>query len=284
MKLYLSNVPTSQSANLTDAIMKHLLLIFLPIAFLVPFRRNYYIGIGQQFDCQQILDSADVMIQTGDLTIHWNQHKLNEKRNLIVSKWFEQRTFSEFKCLLENDNKLYNVYGFIYAAFRYTDSLKGRYMALFDDTTALQFQAAEGIVDAKMTIGMFLKKMFAQIIEDNQNWSKEPLVKEKVSSFIKDYALYPDTYKPIGFPFFSTGKDSKGLLDYSIRHEYQIKNKKNKLVQITSQFVLAPNLSINIIAQDSTAYISSFPPMLSEWLESYGRKLNHKDSANLFLK
>jgi hypothetical protein len=167
---------------------------------------------------------------------------------------------------------------------RYSDSLWGKYVAILNDTTAVQYQGADGLKATKMTIGVLLKGMYTQILKDKVNSGKRPVVEAKVASFIKSYSFYPDSYKPISFPYFSIGSDNNGLNHFSIRHTYEIKNKNEQTVTTTSQFVLALDLRINVIAQDSTSYISSFPPMLSSWIDSYGRTLNKLDSITLHLK
>jgi hypothetical protein len=223
-------------------------------------------------------------VQTGEFSIHWKPLKEDHARNLKVSKWFEQRSFSELKCMLESADKLHNLYGFIYAGMYHSDSLNGRYNALLSDTTSIQFQTSNGLLDSKMTVGEVLTRMYDQIIRDKQNLAKQPQVEQKVSSFIQSYSMYPSTYKSISFPYFSMGRDDKGLTNFSVRHLYQISNKAGKMVKVTSQFVLSPKLNINVIAQDSTSYIAAYPPMITDWLKEYGRQLSTADSVNLRLK
>lgn len=264
--------------------MQRFFLILIPAILFSAFNQSHKTERHQPLNCLEVLDSADVLVQTGEFAIHWKSNKLDKERNLSVSKWFEKRSFSELRCMLESPDKLHNVYGFIFAGMQYADSLKGKYDVLMDDTTSVQYQTPDGLADMKMTVGALLRSMYEQIKEDNRNSSKRPLVEEKVASFIKSYSLYPKTYKPITFPYFSMGSDNKGLTNFSVRHYYQIKNLKGQLVKITSEFVLDLSLNINVIAQDSTSYISSSPPKLSEWLEKYGRQLNQKDSTSLHLR
>jgi hypothetical protein len=266
--------------------MKLLLFFIALLGLTQSFNFNHNPGkiYSTENKCKTILDSAYILIQTGDFSINWEAKQIDKERQLEVSKWFEKRSFSDFVCLLESDNKLYKFYGYVYAAMNYQDSLKNTYSYLLNDTTSMQYNTENGLVDTKTTLGGMLKLMSDKIAEDHANMNKRPDIETKVSLFIKEYALYPDTYKSISFPYFSMGSDETGLTDFTITHEYQIKNTQGKSIRVTSAFVLDPKLNINVIEQDSTSYISSYPPKLGDWLKNYGRPLNHDDSVNLKLR
>lgn len=234
--------------------------------------------------CQVVLDSAKVLIETGDFSINWKVNEIDKERQFRISKWFEVRSYADLSCLLKSNNKLHQFYGYMYAAMFHKDSLKNNYADILQDTTSVQYNSENGLVDIKMTLGKLLQGMSKQLAKDQENGNKRPEIESRVSSFIKSYSSYPETYKPISFPYFSMGSDNTGLTNFNIRHEYQIKNNNGRIVTVTSAFVLDPKLAINVIEQDSSSFISTYPPMLEGWFKDYGRPLNPIDSVKLKIK
>lgn len=261
--------------------MKTLTILLLATGFL---SFNHTSAFRQQRErgCGEMLDSADALAGSGSFSIRWEPRKPNEDRELRLSRWFEQRSFSELRCLLESPNKLYALYGYMYAGSRFPDSL-GRYAFLLSDTTSMQYYTPRGLVDMKTTVGNFLQKQQDQINKDHQDMNKRPEVEEKVQAFIKQYASQPGTYKPVSFPLFTLITGEYGSASFSIRHRYFIRDNKGRVAEVTSEFVLDPALTINVIEQDSTKYVSSYPPRLSQWLGRFGRPLNGSDSVALKL-
>lgn len=235
--------------------------------------------------CSAILDSTEIMAQTGLVTLRGQKTETNPDKFLRVSKWLEHRSFQEFKCLLGSSNALYRLYGYMYAGMQYLDSLEQDYSFILKDTTVLFSITEKGIVDSHLTIGDFLKKVHDGIVEDNKNWAKRPLMESKVKEFIKEYANYPSTYQPTDFPFFSMGSETgEGLTDYRLRHVYSLQNNHGQKVKVMSEFVFDPELNIRIIAKDSTNLYSVSKPYVSEWFEEFGRPLKAADSIALLLK
>ena len=234
--------------------------------------------------CKAILDSAKILVQTGEFSINWEPKTFDKERNNRIAIWFQTKSFSELKCLLDSDNKLYKFYAYTLAAMFHKDSLKNNYTNLFNDTSTVQYNTKKGLVDTKMTLGTMVKLMVGKIEEDNVNWNKRPEIETKISLFIKEYSTYPETYTSISFPDFSMSSDNDGLSGYNIRHQYEIKNNSGRIVKVTSAFVLGPKLNISVIEQDSSKYISAIPPKLSDWFAEYGREQNLNDSINLNYK
>lgn len=239
---------------------------------------------SKEEDCRTVLDSDRILAGTGEFVFSWKANKPDKETFYRVSKWFEKRSFAELRCLLESNDKAYMFYGYVYAAMSNYDSLGNNYSFLLTDTSSVQYNAAEGLVDTKETMGKLLQLMREEETERQENWKKRPAIEKIVADFIKEYASHPDTYKGISFPFFSMADDREKLTEFKIHHTYEIKNNRGELVSVTSAFVLTPELHINIIAQDSTSFSRSYPPMLTNWLTSYGRPLGHEDSVRLRLR
>ena len=235
-------------------------------------------------DCRSILDSATILIQTSEWAVNTKPTIKDQEKNLRIDKWLQKQSFENLTCLLENDNVALKVLGFVYAANLHRDSLFNNYSYLLRDTTTVQLFMADGTSSPKIKLGELLSGMAQTIKEDKDNFAKRPEVEGIVSAFIRQYSTYPNSYKPIAFPYFSMGSDNKGVSGFNIRHDYEIKNNAGKIVRVVSAFVLDKNLKINVIEKDSTSYSYSYPPKLDYWLKEFGRKLNKNDSLLLKLR
>jgi hypothetical protein len=235
-------------------------------------------------DCQTVVDSAKVFLQTSEFAINAKPTIKDHERNLRLDKWFQNLSFETLTCLLKNKSISLEALGFMYAANFHSDSLLKNYSYLLSDTTTVQFFMLDGSTSPKMKLGELLSTMTQKIKEDKDNFDKRPEIESIVSKFIRQYATYPNTYKPISFPYFSMGSDNKGILNFNIRHEYEIKNNEGKRDRFVCAFVLDKNLRINVIEKDSSSYISSYPPKMEYWFKEFGRKLNKDDSLTLKLR
>jgi hypothetical protein len=235
-------------------------------------------------DCQSILDSARVFVLTGEFAVNTIPTIKDNARNLRLDKWLQKLSFKDFTCLLESNDLSIKSVGFMYAVNFNGDSILKKYSYLLSDTTTVQLFMADGRVSPKMKFGELLSEMSQSIQDQKDNFAKKPEIENIVSAFIKKYSAYPDSYKPISFPFFSMGSDNKGLTDFKIHHDYEIKTNKGEDVHVINAFVLDKNLKINIIEKDSTRYSHSIPPKLDYWLKEFGRKLNKEDSIILRLR
>jgi hypothetical protein len=269
----------------TFAIMK-LIIVLVSIAslsFLTNQKELYY-----QIDndpCQAILDSARVAAENGQFTIQSQGRAVNEERFNSVSIWMEHRPYSEFKCLLRSEDRLYRMFGYLNSCQSYLDSVDRDYSFILEDTTSLLVITPDGVQDAHITIGAFLKIVHDQAVRDNANFAKRPLMESKVNAFIKKYAKYPSSYGRKSFPFFSIGNETgQEVTEYRLRHLYNIENIKGKKVEVMSEFVFDPELNIQIIARDSTNLYKVSSPEVSEWFNEFGRKLSKKDSIELKLR
>lgn len=232
-------------------------------------------------DCQEIIDSATVFINTNEYAINTKPTIRDRQRNLKLDNWLRTLSFKKLLCLLDNESVSLKVLGFVYAANSNGDSLMKSYSYLLTDTTTVQFIATDGNASPKMKLGELLSTMTQKIKDDKDNFSKRPEIENLVSKFIKQYSTYPDTYKPISFPYFSVSSGNEGISGFNIRHEYEIKNNEAKTERVVNAFVLDRSLRINVIEKDSSSYISSYPPKLEYWLKEFARKLTKADSAAL---
>ena len=235
--------------------------------------------------CQAIRDSANIFVQTGEFAVNTKPTIEDPQRHLILDKWLQSLSFKDLRCLLESANVSLKTLGFIYGAISHSDSLYKTYSHLLSDTTTVQLFMTDGTISPKIKLGELLSSMSQGIKKDKSNFAKRPEIENIVSAFIKQYATYPNSYKPISFPLFRMGSDNQGgPYFFSIRHEYEIKNNEGKTERVISAFVLDEDLRINVIEKDSSSYSDAFPPKLGSWLNHFGRKLNKKDSLTLNLR
>ena len=235
-------------------------------------------------NCQTILDSARIFVQTSAFAINTKPTITDPERNLRLDKWFQNLSFKNLTCLLNNETISLKVLGFMFATYFHRDSLLKNYSYLLTDTTAIQFFMADGSITPRMKLGELLSTMAQKSKEDNDSFAKQPEIEEKVSTFIKQYSTYPGTYKPISFPYFSISSGNEGIGDFKIHHNYEIKNNKGIKVRVVSAFVLDKKLRINIIEKDSISNSYSYSPKLKYWLKEFGRKITKNDSLTLRLR
>ena len=235
-------------------------------------------------ECQTIIDSTNVFIQTSESAINTKPTIQDNVRNLRLDKWLQKLSFKNLCCLLDSKSISLKATGFIYAANFYGDSLLKNYSNLLTDTTTVQFFRADGNASPKMKLGQLLSMMTEKVKANKDNFARRPEIEETISIFIKEYSTYPETYKPYSFLDFSMGSDNEGLSDFKISHDYEIKNNEGKSVRVISAFVFDKNLRLNVIEKDSSSYISSYPPKLDYWLKAFGRQLTKSDSLTLRLR
>ena len=235
-------------------------------------------------DCQTIIDSAKIFVQTSEFAVNIKPTIKDSERNLRLDNWLQKLSFKNLTCLLNTKNISVKALGFMYAANFHRDSLLNNYSYLFTDTTEVQLFMTDGRTSPKIKLGELLTTMTQKIKEDNDNFARRPEIEETVSTFIRQYSTYPTTYRSISFPYFSMGSDNEGLKDYKIHHEYELRNNEGTNVRVVSAFVLDKNLRINIIEKDSTAYSYSYPPKLVYWLKEFGKMLSKSDSLALNLR
>jgi hypothetical protein len=258
------------------------LLFSFFVASFIPMKHSK--NLVSKDDCQTTIDSANIFILTSESAIDIRPTINDNARNLRLDKWLQKLSFKSFMCLLESKSSSLKALGVVYAARSHMDSLLRFYSYLLSDTTTVQLFKADGSSSPKIKLGIILTKTIDGIKQDNANFAKQPEIENIVSNFIKQYSSYPQSYKPISFPYFSMGSDNKGLTDFKIYHDYKIRNNSRKIVKVTSAFILDKNLRINVIEKDSTRYSFSYPPKFDYWLKEFGRKLNKDDSVLLKLK
>jgi hypothetical protein len=236
-------------------------------------------------NCQTIIDSASILIQTGDFGINIKPTIDDNNLSLRLDKWFRSLSFKNLTCLLNNENLSYKFLGATYAAMFHQDSLIKNYSYLLSDTTSVQIYMARGQVSPKMKFGELISTLIQGVKKDDENFARRPEIEKKVSKFITEYSTYPTTYKPISFPYFSMSSENLNEhLAYNIRHAFDLKNNAGKLQRVTYAFVLDSMLRINVIEKDSSSFTFSYPSKLEDWFKEFGRKLTKNDSLSLGLR
>jgi hypothetical protein len=109
---------------------------------------------------------------------------------------------------------------------------------------------------------------------------------EGVKSWIKKYALYPDSYKPLSFEEYTesytsrSGEKVPGTENYIIKHTHQILDKDSNLATFSGYFFLDQDYSVNLIeVERSSALGGGFPPETRIWTSRFGRPLTVTDSV-----
>ncbi|HEX6180504.1 MAG TPA: hypothetical protein VFZ47_04615 [Chitinophagaceae bacterium] len=235
-------------------------------------------------NCKNIIDSAKMFVETSDFAVNHKPSKSDPEANLKIDKWLVNLSFKKLTCLLNSKDPSLKAVGFLYASQLYMDSVMKNYSHLLNDTTSVQLYFANGRTSPKMKLGEILTSMVKTFKKTNDQFDKRPEVENIVSNFIRQYATYPETYKPISFPNFRVGFDNEGPTGFNIRHEFELRNNDGKTEKVIYAFALTPKMRITVIEKDSTNYGMAIPSKLESWLKPFGRKLDGKDSTTLGLR
>jgi hypothetical protein len=113
-------------------------------------------------------------------------------------------------------------------------------------------------------------------------------VQTGVSDWIKNHALYSDSYESISFSGFSESVSKRhdekipGTEKYVIKHTHKIVDKDSNVVTFSGYFILENDFDVNIIELERSNSIGgAFPPQTQVWTNQFGRPLNAQDSLKL---
>lgn len=122
-------------------------------------------------------------------------------------------------------------------------------------------------------------------IEQKQYQENINKAQNEVSKWIKEHALYPESYESVSFgeysESFSKRVDEKipNTETYIIKHTHKILDKDSNMTTFSGYFILEHDYSVNIIeAERSKSIGGAFPPQLQIWMDNFGRPANHQDS------
>lgn len=108
-----------------------------------------------------------------------------------------------------------------------------------------------------------------------------------VTTWIKKYALYPDSYESVSFSEYSESvtkrhdEEIPNSRNYVIKHTHKLLDKDRNMTTFTGYFILEHDYSINRIEiQRSNSSGGAFPPQTQIWTDKYGRPLNKQDSID----
>lgn len=234
--------------------------------------------------CTAVIDSANFLIQTSVSSVNIMPTINDKERNSRLDKWFQQLSFKNLTCLLDNKSVALKAVGFIYGSVINRDSLLKQYSHLLADTTIVQIFNLDGRVGPRLEFGKYLTMFIEKINESESSLARIPSVESVVFNFITGYATYPASYKPISLSYYSSGSDDEGVETFSITHEYELKNNKGVISISKNSFFLEKELKIYSIDKGNDSPISSYQLSLEYWLKEFGRSLNRNDSLALRLQ
>ena len=137
-------------------------------------------------------------------------------------------------------------------------------------------------------IATILLSSFNKKKRNNKFVEKQKLTEEKLSLWIKNHALYPETYVPIKFEDFTFSTEENGFTTvensecYKIMHIHKLKNKDNQIVEFKGYFTLEYDFDLNSVEKEkSNGMCGAFPPQIEIWTELFGKPTTLKDSLKL---
>ena len=246
--------------------------------------RNDPISTGKTVnECETIVDSAKFLMKNSDIGVNSRPVSFDTAVFFRLNKWLRLLPYNKLTCLLNSNDISAKAFGFLYGADIYPDSVYKNYSYLLADTTEITIFSVYETDSLKMKLGVFLTGMNESLKQDHADRARQPEVEKTVLDFIRRYATYPESYRPISFPHFSMGSAPREPVNFWITHSYQIKNNREQTVDEVSAFAVDHNMHINAIEKDSTLVISADPPKLDYWFKEFGRPLTGMDSSALLL-
>ncbi|MCC5916523.1 MAG: hypothetical protein JJU02_04260 [Cryomorphaceae bacterium] len=110
-------------------------------------------------------------------------------------------------------------------------------------------------------------------------------VEDSLSSWIRHFALYPESYRAISFSEFSpTISTIKGVPVpesevYIIKHQHEILDIDSNLQVFSGYFLLNYQFDVTLIEINRSQSLGgAFPPRTEVWMEKFGRPLTASDS------
>lgn len=218
-----------------------------------------------------IFDSLEVLKRAGGLVDGYSANPTaEESRYHKIGMMLFELPLPEARKLLLDKDKYSKTYGFSILLIRYFDSLTKRDCSIFSDTAKLLIYTQDGNIDAGITVGQYCEMAYTSTIEKNKLVAKKKDVISAVEKFISTHALYPDSYQPHEFLYYTWGGEEDGLY-FEIQHEYTLKQTDGKKVEATDYFILDHRFQIMLIETTRSYTVIADPPRLGEWMNKFGK-------------
>ena len=121
--------------------------------------------------------------------------------------------------------------------------------------------------------------------------SSQRKCEDAVTFWIKNQALYPDSYQSLGFKEYREASEYQGSKkisgseSYYIWHSHTLKDVKGELKTFSGYFLLENDFFINTISTEKLTLVGpSFPPRTELWISQFGRARNASDSSVLEIR
>jgi hypothetical protein len=218
-----------------------------------------------------VLDSLEVLKGADGFIFGFaNPPTPEETRYYNITRMLFSLPFSETRKLMIDGNKFARAYGFTVASEKYFDSLTKSDKRIFKDTAKFSFYSQRGVIDSIITVGQYCKMVYASAIEHHKNQAKYFKINSSIHSYIKENAMFPDSYESNEFLNYTFGEweDKKS---YEVLHIYMIKDKTGKIDIVQHYFILDKYFKVVIIERIRSNTISTDRPLTIEWLKAYGK-------------
>lgn len=109
---------------------------------------------------------------------------------------------------------------------------------------------------------------------------------EAVKQWITTHALYPESYSPIAFDAYATGRKLNGdesipnSETYELRHTHRLRTLKGDTATYSGYFILGHAFNVGLVETDRSAAISAgSEPDWKDWTDLFGRPITAEDTA-----
>ncbi len=109
---------------------------------------------------------------------------------------------------------------------------------------------------------------------------------EAVKQWIATHAMYPESYSPISFDAYATGRRLNGdqpipnSETYEVRHTHRLRSLKGDTATYSGYFILDHAFHVGIVETERSGAISAgSEPDWKDWTDLFGRPLTTQDTA-----
>jgi len=139
------------------------------------------------------------------------------------------------------------------------------------------------VLFASLLVGCGHRPTPEEAAESNEAFAK---CQEAVKHWITTHAMYSESYSPISFDAFGTGRKLNGdepipnSETYELRHNHRLRSLKGDTATYSGYFVLDYAFNVGIVETNrSAANSAGSQPDWKDWTDLFGRPMTSKDTA-----
>jgi hypothetical protein len=136
---------------------------------------------------------------------------------------------------------------------------------------------------APLVVGCGHRLSQEEVVKSNEAFATS---QEAVKQWIAAHAMYPESYSPISFDAYVTGRTMNGNAPvpnsetYELRHTHRLRSLSGDTTTYSGYFVLDHAFNVGIVETNRSAAIGAgSAPDWKDWTDLFGRAMTAEDTA-----